>query len=60
MRHQRSFRTGRDAIHGAGAFRTFRSVIRRLGIEDDWFHFRQTAFEDIAKEWLEANDIPFR
>ena len=49
-----------DAIHGAGAFRSFRSAIRRLGIEDDWFRFRQTAFEDIAKDWLEAHDILFR
>ena len=49
-----------DAIHGAGAFRIFKSTIRRLGIEDDWFRFRQAAFEDIAKEWLEAHDILFR
>ena len=49
-----------DAIHGAGAFRSFRSAIRRLGIEDDWFPFRQTAFEDIAKDWLEAHNIVFR
>jgi hypothetical protein len=26
-----------DSIHGAGAFRSFRRAIRRLGIEDDWF-----------------------
>ena len=49
-----------DAIHGAGAFRSFRSAVRRLGIEDDWFRFRQTAFEDVAKDWLEAHDISFR
>ena len=49
-----------DAIHGRGAFRSFRSAIRRLDIEDDWFHFRQTAFEEIAKDWLKAHDISFR
>jgi hypothetical protein len=49
-----------DAIHGAGAFRSFRSAIRRLGIEDDWFRFRQSEFEEIAKDWLEAHDISFR
>jgi hypothetical protein len=49
-----------DAIHGAGAFRSFRSAIRRLGIEDEWFHFRQSAFEEIATDWLEAHDISFR
>ena len=49
-----------DAIHGAGAFRSFRSAIRRLGIEDDWFRFREAEFEEIAKDWLEAHDISFR
>ena len=49
-----------DAIHGAGAFRSFRSAIRRLGIEDDWFRFRQVAFEEIAKDWLRAHDVSFR
>jgi hypothetical protein len=49
-----------DAIHGRGAFRSFRSAIRRLDIEDDWFRFRQLAFEEIAKDWLKAYDISFR
>jgi len=49
-----------DAIHGAGAFRSFRSAIRRLGIESDWFRFRQSAFEEIAKDWLKAHDVSFR
>lgn len=49
-----------DAIHGAGAFRSFRSAIRRLGIEDDWFRFRELAFEEIAKDWLKAHDVSFR
>ena len=49
-----------DAIHGAGAFRAFRSAIRRFGIEDDWFRFRQSAFEEIAKDWLKAHDVSFR
>jgi hypothetical protein len=49
-----------DAIHGAGAFRSFRSAIRRHGIEDDWFRFRHSEFEEIAKDWLEAHEISFR
>jgi hypothetical protein len=49
-----------DAIHGAGAFRSFRSATRGLGVEDDWFRFRQAAFEEIAKDWLKANDVSFR
>lgn len=49
-----------DAIHGAGAFRSFRSAIRRLGIEDDRFGFRQSAFEEIARNWLTDHDVSFR
>lgn len=49
-----------DAIHGAGAFRSFRSTIRRLGIEEEWFGFRQSAFEEIAKGWLEAHDLLYQ
>jgi hypothetical protein len=41
-----------DAIHGSGAFRQFKSTIRRLLLEDSWFAFRSSAFEDIARLWL--------
>ena len=46
-----------DAIHGTGAFRMFKSIIRRKGIEDQWFSFRHQAFKEIAAEWCEANGI---
>lgn len=49
-----------DAIHGAGAFRSFRGAVRRLGIEEEWFRFRQSALEEIARGWLEAHNISFR
>jgi hypothetical protein len=49
-----------DAIHGAGAFRSFRGTVRRLRIEEEWFRFRQSAFEGIALRWLEAHGISFR
>ena len=49
-----------DAIHGAGAFRSFRSAVRRLHIEEEWVRFRQSAFERIALGWLEAHGISFR
>jgi hypothetical protein len=49
-----------DAIHGAGAFRSVRNAIRRLGIEEEWFRFRQAACEEIAKDWLQAHNIPYQ
>jgi hypothetical protein len=49
-----------DAIHGSGAFRVFRRVSERLGLRDQWYAYRQSAFEQIARDWLEANNIPYK
>jgi hypothetical protein len=48
-----------DSLHGRGAFRMFKSAIRRLGIEEEWYRFRDSAFEQIAKDWLEAHGIEY-
>lgn len=44
-----------DAIHGSGAFRAFKSTIRRLHLEDAWFAFKDSALEDMAKSWLDEH-----
>jgi hypothetical protein len=49
-----------DAIHGAGAFRTFRSAIRRLGLEQSWYQFREEALAEIARNWLEEHKLPYK
>jgi hypothetical protein len=46
-----------EAIHGNGAFRNFKGTIRRLGIEEAWFAYRQHALEDIAREWLAEHGL---
>ena len=46
-----------DKIKGRGAFRRFKDAIQEYGIEEQWYRFRQEEFEQIAIEWLEANDI---
>ena len=48
-----------DALHGRGAFRMFLSAVRRLGLKDEWYRFRDSAFEEIAKEWLEVKSIEY-
>jgi len=47
------------ALHGRGAFRYFKDTVRRLGIQQDWYRFRDEAFREIARDWLEAKGIPF-
>lgn len=47
------------AIRGRGAFRYFRDTADRLGLTEDWYAYRDQAYEDIAVEWLEEHDIPY-
>jgi hypothetical protein len=49
-----------SAVHGTGAFRQFKEVIRQLGLEDEWFRYRNGQYEQVAKEWLEENGIGYR
>ena len=48
-----------DAIHGAGAFRSFRSAIRRLRLDQNWYRFRDEALADIARRWLEEHNLKY-
>ena len=50
----------RDAIHGSGAFRMFRNAIRRLGLEEAWYQFRNSVFEEIAHDWLKGHNAPYK
>ena len=49
-----------SAVHGPGAFRRFKDAIRGLGLEDSWFRYREAAFAQVAREWLEENGIAYR
>ena len=46
-------------IRGSGAFRRFKDTIYRYGIEQDWFRFRDDAYQEIAISWLEAKGIAY-
>jgi hypothetical protein len=48
-----------SAIHGTGAFRTFRSAIRRLGLEQSWYQFRDEALADVVRSWLEEHKLQY-
>ena len=48
-----------EAIRGRGAFRFFKAAVKRLGIEQQWYQYRDSAVQRIAREWLEDNGIPF-
>jgi hypothetical protein len=46
-----------DAIHCTGAFRMFKSAIRRLKVDQQWYAFRLEALEEIARDWCEEHGI---
>lgn len=46
-----------EAIHGSGAFRYFKSITRRRGLETAWYEFRSQALRQIAVEWCEENQV---
>jgi hypothetical protein len=47
------------AIQGKGAFGWFKNMIRRRGIEEDWWSYRDAAIGRIAAAFLEEVGIPF-
>ncbi len=49
-----------EAIHGSGAFRFFKSTLHQLGIEKEWYDYRASAFEEIAKDWLQQNGLAYK
>ena len=48
-----------DAIRGRGAFRRFKDGIYRLGVEQNWYDFRDKAYREIAVEWCENHGFQF-
>lgn len=48
------------ALDGKGAFRRFKDVIVRAEIDEMWYEYRKKALLQIAREWCEENDIPYR
>ena len=48
-----------NAIRGKGAFRRFKDEVYRLGIEDDWFKYRDNAFKEFVIEWCKDNEVEF-
>ncbi len=47
------------ALRGRGAYRNFRNTIRYLGIEQQWYAYRDNAYKRIAIEWCNDNNIEY-
>lgn len=49
----------RNAIHGKGAFRRFRSTLERFKMEDDWYDYLDKTHKEIAMEWCEDHGFEY-
>lgn len=46
-----------QAIRGKGAFRRFKDCLFDLGMEQEWYKYRDACYEKIAREWCEKHGI---
>jgi hypothetical protein len=49
-----------DTIGGRGTFGRFKNMIHRHNVHDQWYRFREDALKQIAVEWLQAHEIPYK
>jgi len=47
------------AISGKGAFRRFKDVIHRHGLEKSWYAYQEACATEELKGWLEVSEIPY-
>lgn len=47
------------AIRGRGAFRCFKDVVHRRGIQEDWYRHKAVAIGRIAANWLDGNQVAY-
>ena len=48
-----------SVIQGKGAFRRFKDLVIKLGIDKQWYDFQADAYKRKAARWCEDNDIEY-
>jgi len=48
-----------EAISGSGAFRLFKHTVRELGLSQEWYSYRNGAYEQVAKDWCREHGIVY-
>ncbi len=48
-----------NSIKGRGAFRMFRATLNRFDLTNDWYKFRDDAYEEIAVNWCNEYGIEY-
>ena len=47
------------AIKGKRAFRSFKEILERFGMADEWYKYRDEAIKQITIDWCKSNHIQF-
>ena len=47
------------AIKGKGAFRYFKDTLHRLGLQDQWYRYRDLAMKEFVMAWAKQNGVPY-
>jgi hypothetical protein len=48
-----------NSIKGKGAFRRFKDIIVQLGIDVQWYSYRDQCYKQIAIEWCQDNNVDY-
>ncbi len=48
------------SLRGAGAFRRFKDAVHRAGAAPAWYHYRDGAYAQVARDWCLAHGIDFQ
>jgi hypothetical protein len=46
-----------DVLRGKSVFQRFKITLKRLGIEQDWYKFRDEKYYEIAKDWCNKHGL---
>lgn len=47
------------AIKGKGAFRYFKDTLHRLGLQDQWYRYREEAMKEFVIGWAKGNQVAY-
>jgi predicted thioesterase len=47
------------ALSGRAAFRRFKDAVIREGVEQAWYSFRDRRYLEFAREWCDAEEVPY-
>lgn len=48
-----------DAFYGKGKYKSFKEILRKYKIENDYYNYREEYLKSMAMEWCEKNRIEY-